>query len=601
MFVKYNIKNNIKYIIKESWNLEKGLFTYLFFYTILTSIRPFIAIVIPKFIIDELTSQARVNELIKIVIIYLILSVMVNYFIEYIDSARISKTSAIRFALNRRIVEKTMKMDYKYTESSKIMNENYCARKALSGNSYGVEGIIHKLFEFSGKFIGLMGYVAIIFTLNPLIMIYLCLNVIIIYFISLKVKKYEYSKKNEVADLERKLTYIFNTMSDFSYGKDIRIYNIKSWLSKQFQTIKNKRVNINNSIILKNLKVDLIDIILLLIRDGIVYGYLIYKVVYHNMSIGNFAMYFMTVTSFAAWLEGIIKDLAFIKGENFYVNDYRNFIESYDNDVESDRREIPREKQYELRFKNVSFKYPDSQKYIFKNLNLHIKKGQKIAIVGVNGAGKTTLVKLLTKLYDVEEGAVLLNGIDIKNFKKEEYFNLFSVVFQEIKILAFSVAENIALKKKDKIDREKVIGAIDKAGLKDKIEGLEYGIDNSLLKILDNKGTELSGGENQKLALARALYKDAPIIILDEPTAALDPLAEYNIYKGFNDLIGNKTAVYISHRLSSTRFCDVIAFFEDGEIKEYGTHYELMAQNGKYAHMFNMQAQYYKESVEEAN
>ena len=220
--------------------------------------------------------------------------------------------------------------------------------------------------------------------------------------------------------------------------------------------------------------------------------------------------------------------------------------------------------------------------------------GEKLAIVGVNGAGKTTFVKLLARLYDPQQGRILLNGVDIRRFDREEYWKLFSVVFQEIKIFAFSVAENVALGKA--LQEDRLQKALRQADIDKKINSLSHKTQTSLLKILDEEGIELSGGESQRLALARALYKDGPIVALDEPTAALDALAESAIYEGFNEMVQDKTAIYISHRLASTRFCDRIAFFENGRVVEYGTHDQLMALGQKYAEMFRLQAHYYQET-----
>ncbi|MDF2908925.1 MAG: transporter, ATP-binding protein, partial [Herbinix sp.] len=226
-----------------------------------------------------------------------------------------------------------------------------------------------------------------------------------------------------------------------------------------------------------------------------------------------------------------------------------------------------------------------------------IPMGQRLAIVGHNGAGKTTFVKLLCRLYDVTEGEILLNGINIKCYNKEEYLRLFSAVFQEVKILAFSAGENVALTEKENIDTDRLHQALEQAGVADKIASLANGTNTSLLKFLDDEGVELSGGENQKISIARALYKDGPIMVLDEPTAALDALAEYQTYMNFNQMVGQKTAIYISHRLASTIFCDTIAMFEQGEIIEYGSHAELLAKQGKYWDMFETQAKYYKEEA----
>jgi ATP-binding cassette subfamily C protein len=307
-------------------------------------------------------------------------------------------------------------------------------------------------------------------------------------------------------------------------------------------------------------------------------------------------MYFAAIAGFAEWINRLIGDVAHIRAQNLDVCDFRKFIEQSEEET-SDSLPLPMG-PYEIEFRGVSFRYPGSDIDIYKKLNLKIPMGQRLAIVGHNGAGKTTFVKLLCRLYDVTEGEILLNGINIKCFNKEEYLRLFSAVFQEIKILAFSAGENIALEEKENIDTDRLNQALEQAGVAEKIASLANGADTSLLKFLDDEGVELSGGENQKISIARALYKDGPILVLDEPTAALDALAEYQTYLNFNQMVGQKTAIYISHRLASTIFCDTIAMFEQGEIIEYGSHAELLAKQGKYWDMFETQAKYYK--VEEA-
>ena len=228
-------------------------------------------------------------------------------------------------------------------------------------------------------------------------------------------------------------------------------------------------------------------------------------------------------------------------------------------------------------------------------MNLKINAGERLAVVGLNGAGKTTMIKLLLRLYDPTEGVITLNGVDIKKYDREEYYKLFAPVFQDVETFAFPIAENVSMKTGADTDKDRVVKALDEAGLKEKIEGLKKGIDTYITNIVEDDGIDLSGGEKQKLALARALYKDADVVVLDEPTSALDAIAEQQLYERFDRMIGKKSAVYISHRLASTRFCDNIAMFKDGEMIEYGSFDELMSKNGEYANMFNIQAKYYNE------
>ena len=591
---KGTLLSNLKYIMGYAWSQDKVLFAQCGVYTILASIAPFIGIFLPKFLIDELLGQRRIEIILMTLIGFFLLSSVVNYSIAWLRCAYSPRVTKIRTDYITMISDKIMKMDFKNTEDPEVLNKIKSVMNAVMSNNTGVEGVYHTLLGLFGRLTAFVGYISIVLFLSPWILLFLIINVLISYALTMRVKKYEYSQKEKAADKDRRTFYVFDTMYDFAYGKDIRIYDLKNILIDKFKKFRGERIDISNDVQEKQLKVKIVDVILLVIRECVVYGYLIYNVLFTGMGIGDFTMYFSTINGFGDWMKGILGDLAHIKAQNMYLDDMREFLEIKSEDKEK-TRDIPIDSSYEIEFKNVSFKYPKTDKYIYKNLSLKIKKGQRLAIVGINGAGKTTFVKLLCRLYEPTSGEILINGVNIKDFSKEEYYKILSVVFQDIKTFAFTVAENVSLENLEEVDREKVLHCIEKAGVGDKINSLQKGIDTSLLKILDGEGVELSGGENQKLALARALYKNGKIVILDEPTSALDAVAEYNIYKGFDELIGDKTAIYISHRLASTKFCDVIAFFENGEIVEYGTHEELLKKNGKYSDMFNIQAQYYKE------
>ncbi|NGT32078.1 ABC transporter ATP-binding protein [Clostridium perfringens] len=591
---KGTLLSNLKYIMGYAWSQDKVLFAQCGVYTILASIAPFIGIFLPKFLIDELLGQRRIEIILMTLIGFFLLSSVVNYSIAWLRCAYSPRVTKIRTDYITMISDKIMKMDFKNTEDPEVLNKIKSVMNAVMSNNTGVEGVYHTLLGLFGRLTAFVGYISIVLFLSPWILLFLIINVLISYALTMRVKKYEYSQKEKAADKDRRTFYVFDTMYDFAYGKDIRIYDLKNILIDKFKKFRGERIDISKDVQGKQLKVKIVDVILLVIRECVVYGYLIYNVLFTGMGIGDFTMYFSTINGFGDWMKGILDDLANIKAQNMYLDDMREFLEIKSENKEK-TRDIPIDSSYEIEFKNVSFKYPKTDKYIYKNLSLKIKKGQRLAIVGINGAGKTTFVKLLCRLYEPTSGEILINGVNIQSFSKEEYYKILSVVFQDIKTFAFTVAENVSLENLEDVDREKVLHCIEKAGVGDKINSLQKGIDTSLLKILDGEGVELSGGENQKLALARALYKNGKIVILDEPTSALDAVAEYNIYKGFDELIGDKTAIYISHRLASTKFCDVIAFFENGEIVEYGTHEELLKKNGKYSDMFNIQAQYYKE------
>ncbi|QHQ63748.1 ATP-binding cassette domain-containing protein [Anaerocolumna sedimenticola] len=487
-----------------------------------------------------------------------------------------------------------MDMDFPYTEDPNTLNDIKTAIKTIQSPVNGIGLIILKLFSIPGNLIGFFVFSVILFHLNPIILIILMATVVLSYFILLRANHYERSRKDELAEEERKAYYASATLSDFLYGKDIRVYGLKGILLQKKKESCEHLIHIISEIQGKILKATVMEAFLIFIREGVIYCYLIYQVIENGLSIGNFVMYSLVMNRFADWMDTTMKDIATIGIQSMYVSDFRDFLKKEEPIQVKNPKKIPESDQFEIELKNISFQYPGSDKYILKDFSLKIKAGQRIALVGINGAGKTTLVKLLTRLYRPTEGQILLNGIDINELDREEYTTLFSVIFQDIKLFAFNLAENITFT--DKEEEENIIyQVLNQAGLSEKVNSLEHGIYTNMLKVLDENGIELSGGENQKLAMARALYKGGKIIIMDEPTAALDALAESQLYKNFDELIQKRTAIYISHRLSSTRFCDVIAFIEDGEIKEYGTHEELMKLNKSYANMFQIQAVYYRE------
>lgn len=595
--LKYSSFNTIVYLVRHVWQWDKALFWFFSLYTVSNAAIPFIGIFLPKMLIDELTGRRRIQQIGIILLFFGVAAVILNLLKEYAHTVYWPRVIQVRMEFIHKIDEKAMTMDYEHAENPKVHDRIQKAWSALSGNTNGVEGILNQLFNLVGNMISFAGYIAIIVTLSPYILLYLVASVLLNYFASYAEKKYTYKINDKIAPIDRKINYIDNIMSDFSFGKDIRLYDMADWLSRKYIKFVNERNGWVSKIIIRRFGLDSLNGLTSLIRDGIVYAYLIYKVL-NGMSIGNFTMYFATIAQFSSWMTNVMESIVSIRQQNLYVNDYRLFLEQPDKSDRPKKADIPggSELPCSIEFKNVSFKYPESDKYILSNLSIKISKGERLALVGPNGAGKTTFVKLLTGLYEPTEGQILINGIDTRDFDRDEYYRLFSVVFQDIKLYAFTLAENVALQNSNNIDREKVVKCLELAGLSDKLKSLNKGIDTNVLKILDKNGTDFSGGEAQKLALARALYKDAPIVILDEPTAALDPIAEYELYKHFDDLTKNKTAIYISHRLSSTRFCDHVAFFYDGKIMEYGTHDSLLKQNGKYAEMFKAQAYYYTHS-----
>ena len=379
-------------------------------------------------------------------------------------------------------------------------------------------------------------------------------------------------------------------------GKDIRIFKMHDLIEKKGEAARDEIENVQKKSISDGLKVSVFSLLSQNMFIVAAYLFVGIKAIYGMISIGDMTKYIGAITLLQGEISSLFSILIELNTHNTYLESYSEFMElqneKYDGTLPIEKR---LDNEYELEFRNVSFHYPNNARMVLRNVSIKLTSGSKIAIVGANGSGKTTFIKLLCRLYDPTEGEILLNGIDIRKYDYYEYIRLFSIVFQDYKLFSFSVAENVAAG--SEYDKKRVIESLQEAGIYERVLEMKKGIDSKILKDQqdgDEEGIEISGGEKQKIALARSLYRDAPIVVLDEPTSALDPIAEQDIYRRFNDMVACKTAVFISHRMSSCRFCDEIVVFDDGQIMENGTHEELVSDvTGVYNRMWNAQAQYY--------
>lgn len=396
---------------------------------------------------------------------------------------------------------------------------------------------------------------------------------------------------------ERTSSYYIESISrNYRNGKDVRIFDERELIMREYERSAADAVNVWDKVLRKMHAAGLLMCLPTLISKLLMYGFAVMRAISGALSVGEiigFVMYFSRISS---GIGGLSSGLGNISLDVDFLDNAFKFLDIPD---EKYKGTIPTEKrndnEYEFEFKNVWFKYPNSEQYVLRGVNLKWRIGEKMALVGKNGCGKSTLVKLLCRLYDPSEGEITLNGIDIRKYQYEEYMALFSVVFQDSGLFSFSVAENVAAD--TQYDPDRVRDCIERAGLGERLSQMENGIETCLYKDFDENGVEISGGEAQKLCLARAIYKSAPFIVLDEPTASLDPISEHDIYTKFNGIVGTKTAVYISHRLSSCRFCDEITVMENGTIAERGSHDELLAKGGVYGKLWAAQAEYYKDTA----
>ena len=450
--------------------------------------------------------------------------------------------------------------------------------------------------DIIGKVFTMVGVIFVVASLNFYIVILFILLVLLSSFFDSRVQRKQADMQIEMTVLNRRTTYYGEIIEDFSYGKELRLNNIGCWLLKRENEHWNRGYNLykkNNAL---GIKSGIFNSCTNLVQQIISYTYLVLRYLNGYISIGDFSMYVGGVAAFSGAMRGLMQNI-------IEVSEYRKYYDSIEEYLNipakmRDNQHMPvSSNNHEIEFRNVSFMYPGQTGYALRNVNVKLKPAQKLSIVGENGAGKTTFVKLLCRIYDPTEGTIYLDGVDIRNIDFDQYMAIFGAVFQDYKLYALSLKDNVALAKSDEVTDSEVESVLCMAGFGEKLNSLSKGVQTFVYRNFDGDGFEPSGGEGQKIALARALFKDAPIIVLDEPAAALDPRAEYEMYQHFNELVGGKTAVYISHRLSSTRFCDVIAVFGNGTIVEYGTHDELLGRHGLYAELWGMQSKYYAADI----
>ena len=401
----------------------------------------------------------------------------------------------------------------------------------------------------------------------------------------------------KLGKLNRLFFYYLYEVASQKYGKDTRLYDSSRLMGNRAGEYGKMSIDVFKGQADGTVKYDYAGNVVNAFRDGLSYFYLGYRTIKGFLTLGDFTMCISAASRLYQSLMGIGRGFQSLTQKCSYAYQYLVYLDYPDALYHGDAK--VKEGEHEIVFENVYFKYPRAAEYVLENVNIRIKSGEHLSIVGLNGAGKTTFIKLLCRLYDVTQGRILIDGVDIKEYSIEEYRKLFAVVFQDFQLFAFSLKDNVVMGRAEHDQDEKeVVEALKLSGLYEDAVELDEGLDTRLFKSFDEHGTELSGGQRQKAAISRALYRNAPIVILDEPTAALDPLAEYDIYKKFDTLVGGKSAIYISHRLSSCKFCDHIAVFSDKTIKEYGTHDELVnRQGGIYAEMFAAQSQYYVEAA----
>lgn len=595
---KYGFGKNLKFLYKTMLSNEKKYMIVLFLLPIISLSVSIADVFLPKTVLDRIIQNQAMPSLIYETTIFILFIATFKILQAKFKNILEIKSWEFYFSYGQRQVEKKkMTVDYNIYSSpyGKLVSER--ALYSVCGNpESSFVSLFSSLKDCIVNLITIICFSIILSKLNPLIVIFLLLSYIIDGIVALMIETYKKKLRETDAGIWQKKRYIsqHTTLADFA--KDIRIFNLKELINVKQKIVSKEDIkNTDKKEIFTIIQI-LIEAMLVFLRDGAAYCYLVYKTLNHNITIGDFTLYFTIITCFGIYLQNSVNCIQKSAQANNNLKFFREFMDCADE--QSDIKNVLPIKKHTIRLENVGFSYPNSDTMTLKNINLIIEPDKSYALVGINGVGKTTLAKLLCGLLRPTEGKIFIDDIDITKISSAEYYNCFSVIFQESCLMPVSIAENITLTHKN-FDEKKLKNCIEDAELEEKIASLKYGYKTIIGKQFDESGTELSGGETQKVLLARALYKDAPILILDEPTAAMDPVSEEHLYKKYRNLTKGKTSIFITHRLSSTRFCEKVLLLDGNEIKECGTHEELYNLNGKYRKLFDISAKFYNEVKED--
>ena len=601
----------IKRMYREVHSLDRRLLPTTAVQAVIDSIKPFINIYFSARLITLLTQKADTSVIITNIALVLGINVVIFFLASFLNNYNENHRMMLLDLENKKVEEKLYNADYALLNDSEFKELLHRHEEAGKSRWARLPYFMWTTLQFTrGVLTTIISFIIIIpllkvgfvrtgntFFERPLFIVTIVAAIAVmagvILIVASKINKSYLEANEKYAELDRIFYSFIDILGDYKTGKEIRLYKEQNLIDN----ITTQKILTDGEITLRKISMrtakssSFIAILGALVGFG-VYLFIGVKGLFGLFGIGSLVLY---CGSFMQIISGIMmfaNTLGKLKEILSLARDYFKILEAESTMIYGNR-ELDLTNGFEIEFNNVSFKYPKSDIYALKQINLKISNGEKLAVVGRNGSGKTTFIKLLCRLYDVDEGEILINGINIKEYTRDSLNKLNSIVFQDYKILSLTVADNISAN--DECDKDMLNSALDKANIKDRIEAMPQKEKTYLYKDLDKSGVEISGGEAQKLVLARALYKDSPIVILDEPTAALDPIAENEIYSRFNSFVENKTAIYISHRLSSCAFCDRIAVFDNAELVETGTHNELISANGRYAELWNAQASYYLE------
>lgn len=598
---QYSLFGNLCFMARQTMKSHPYLLLLCAFTVIVNTMIPVITTFLPKVVIESITMGNGVMATLPVTVVWTAVLALCLGAKQFFEKLVFFHKLRMNTHYTELVAHKGMTADYCHQETERFRKLQAESTASCNGNFSPVTQVYDMGNAFCTSVLGFFLYFGILLQLNVVLVLFLVLITVVSYLLNKRVTRWLENHQAEKAGYQQKTGYLTQVSGDFKSAKDIRLYRMIEWLGDMYQKNIEGLGSWYGRYTKKVFGVALCDGVLSILREVVAYTYLLYLVVSGNIGVADFVLYFGVITGFSAWLSGMFGQVTSLQRISMTVNILRTFLEYPDGYLREGGlwKEELRTGPKEITFSNVSYRYEGAEQDTLSGFSLTIAPKEHLAVVGLNGAGKTTMVKLLCGLTDPTEGMVCYDGIDVREYNRDKYYELFSAVFQQFSLLPVTFAEAVAEEEVSQMNREKVEECLKKAGLWEKIASLEKGMDSEYGKAVNDEGTELSGGQIQKLLLARALYRSAPIMVLDEPTAALDPIAESQLYETYNEVMKDCSAVFISHRLASTRFCDRIVLIEGGKIVEEGTHAELLEKQGRYYELYETQAKYYRENAPE--
>lgn len=590
------MRENVKYMLTNWLKWDKRSLIYFLIRVPALVLQPIVTAYIPKAMIDCIDKGATVGRLTLVVGLLSVLVVLTTWLAPFMQELLNGSARIIRMRYAVLAFRKNLNTDYTNIENPEGREKNKRAMEFYRSYYSGSADFLDSSNQFCVCIVGVIASLMLIYKINFIMILVILATCVCEFFLLKFLNKKEKKTKDERSSVFVRFDYYYNLCRDFSAAKDIRLYGFTDYFMSAVARIIYDLEQINQKFMRQNIKVGGTRALLNLLRELVAYAYLTYLVCRGRLSVSDFIFYFGIITGFSNWILNAVYQYSNLERCCNDCAAFREFVES--TEKSENKPNVNFDSVDSIEFKNVSFTYPSAEKSTIIDMSFKVNKGENIAVVGENGAGKTTAVKLLCGLYYPTSGDILVNGKSSLDFSSDSYFNLFSAVFQDYYFMPMTIAENVCTT--SDYDSERLYSAFEKAGILNKINTLPDKEKSYMIKDVYKEAVDFSGGEKQKLLLAKAIYKNAPVLILDEPTAALDPIAENELYLKYNEMTNGKISFFISHRLSSTRFCDRILFIKDGKIAESGTHEELMALKGSYYRMYQVQSYYYKENGGEA-